>query len=294
MIWKKIELNDKPIFDEYLNHFRIPISEFTFLNLILYNDSFQYKIVNNQLVIRSCYNQENMPIFFPIGEGDTKTTINLLRKEYQDNNADFSLRSLLVEQIDIIKQYFPDDFEFILDRDHSDYIYDTDDLIELRGRNLHKRKNLLNKFKKLYSYEYKTISLNDTSMILEFQHNWLNQIATTNMDLVEEHKGILLLLDNLDLFPEIVGGMLTVNGKVIAYSFGEQIAPDTVDIHIEKALTDYTGAYQAINQEYLLHHWNHVKKTNRECDMGVLGIRQAKEAYHPKCLLLKYYALTKK
>ncbi len=57
--------------------------------------------------------------------------------------------------------------------------------------------------------------------------------------------------------------------------------PDTAHIIIEKADIDYPGLYAVINQKFLEKEWAHTKLVNREEDMGVEGLRKAKESYHP-------------
>ena len=53
----------------------------------------------------------------------------------------------------IISEACPE-IEFIDDRPNYDYIYRTQDLIDLKGRAYHGKKNHLNYFKKTYEYEY--------------------------------------------------------------------------------------------------------------------------------------------
>ncbi len=43
-------------------------------------------------------------------------------------------------------------------RDHFDYIYSVQELIELRGNRFHKKKNLYRQFMKKYDYEYREIT----------------------------------------------------------------------------------------------------------------------------------------
>ena len=58
-------------------------------------------------------------------------------------------------------------------------------------------------------------------------------------------------------------------------------------IHIEKANAAYHGLFQAINQQFLEHEWSGVRFVNREQDVGVPGLRQAKESYNPHHMVEK-------
>ena len=62
-------------------------------------------------------------------------------------------------------------------------------------------------------------------------------------------------------------------------------------IHIEKANPDIRGLYQAINNEFIRHEFSEVEFINREEDMGLPGLRQAKESWQPRSLCWKYDAV---
>ena len=87
--------------------------------------------------------------------------------------------------------------------------------------------------------------------------------------------------------------MLKANGKVVGFSCGE-IVGDTLIIHVEKADTDFSGAYQMLVNEYAKRFVTEgVAYINREEDTGDEGIRQSKESYHPLRLLEKYLVTVK-
>ena len=59
-------------------------------------------------------------------------------------------------------------------------------------------------------------------------------------------------------------------------------------IHIEKANPEITGLYQMINQQFLIHEFEEAEVVNREDDMGLPGLRQAKMSYAPMDFARKY------
>jgi len=73
---------------------------------------------------------------------------------------------------------------------------------------------------------------------------------------------------------------------------GNRISRDTFDVNFEKAFADVQGAYPLVNREFARFiQTNHpeIRYLNREDDMGVEGLRKAKESYHP-IFLEKYIA----
>jgi hypothetical protein len=87
----------------------------------------------------------------------------------------------------------------------------------------------------------------------------------------------LLHFDKLDC----QGGVILVDDKVVAFSLGEQLNPDTAVIHLEKANPEFTGSYAVINQEFCRNAWRDFTYINREQDLGEPGLRQAKLSYYP-------------
>ena len=107
-----------------------------------------------------------------------------------------------------------------------------------------------------------------------------------------ERTAILEVLNNFADF-RLQGGAILLNGRVIAFTFGEQLNKDTAVIHVEKADPEVRGAYPAINQGFVEHAWGHLTYINREEDMGIEGLRKAKESYKPEKLIEKFNATLK-
>ena len=98
---------------------------------------------------------------------------------------------------------------------------------------------------------------------------------------------------NFDHFVEIgcVGGVLRVDGDVVAFTFGERLNDNTFDTHFEKAFSDIRGAYPMINMLFAKNMLTDYELVNREDDVGSEGLRSAKLSYHPEILIEKYAAI---
>lgn len=71
---------------------------------------------------------------------------------------------------------------------------------------------------------------------------------------------------------------------------GSPLSHDTFDVHFEKARWDVDGAYAAINRafaQYIREKFTQIRFLDREEDMGLEGLRKAKESYHPHHLVEK-------
>jgi hypothetical protein len=58
--------------------------------------------------------------------------------------------------------------------------------------------------------------------------------------------------------------------------------------HFEKAMDDYKGVFQFVNQAQALALPESVQFINREQDVGEEGLRQAKMTYRPAQFVVKY------
>ena len=91
----------------------------------------------------------------------------------------------------------------------------------------------------------------------------------------------------------MVGLVLQEKGKIIAMTMGSPLSADTVDVHFEKAVEGYDGAYAIINREFarfIRETYPNILWLNREDDLGIPGLRKAKLSYNPDHLVVKFWA----
>ena len=90
----------------------------------------------------------------------------------------------------------------------------------------------------------------------------------------------------------VKGCAIYVGEEIAAFAIGSPINQNVFNIHIEKALDEYIGAYAVINREFakMLDQYTYI---NREDDMGLSGLRTAKLSYKPEILLKKYLCIPK-
>ncbi len=173
------------------------------------------------------------------------------------------------------------------DRANADYVYRIADLIALSGEKYHAKKNLLNQFTQ-QDYRYLPMDAERARRCLDFAHQWCEERQCAQVEgMSQENCATIRLLARFHEL-HLLGGVLEVKGEIVAFTLGERLNPDTLVIHSEKADTAFPGAYQAINWEFLRHAGDGFTFVNREQDLGVPGLRKAKQSYHPIRLVSKY------
>lgn len=174
-------------------------------------------------------------------------------------------------------------------RDHWDYLYSVEELVELKGNRFHKKKNLVNQFKKNYSYTYLPFGQEMIDQALAMQEDWCTwRDCESNDTLAAENQAIAKVLDHWREMDGITGGALLVEGTIVAYTVAETLPDNTLVIHFEKGCPDYKGSYQAINQIFLANVPAGPEIVNREQDIGDEGLRKAKLSYNPVDFVKKY------
>lgn len=293
MDFKQLELEDKALIDAYLETLRVESSELKFLTFYIWRKVFNIRFTEHSgcLVVEFRDNGYPPSLRFPIGNGDKKAALVAACSYYKQNGLQPKIYGMTKDMAEELSALFPGKFSIKPMTDYFDYVYETEKLINLPGKALHTKRNHVNKFKRTYSYKYERITQGDADEIVSEYDGWLAK-HDVEMDyyLEGERQSIGDILRNFDKLG-CVGAKLYADGKLCAFTIGEQLNSDTAVIHIEKADTSFMGAYAAINQMFAENEWSHLKYINREDDFGLPGLRKAKQSYRPAFMVEKYSAI---
>lgn len=281
--FKRPELEDRDLINEYLRRQKTRSCEFTFANTYLWSRHYgvEYAIVEDTLVYMA--KGEKPSFTFPIGESQKiKPALKALMEYCRELGKPFQMHLVTEGQYACLNQLYPEEFQIAYNRDSADYVYEREKLANLSGKKYHGKKNHINKFKKTYpDWTYESITEQNAEECFQMALNW-RRINGCEDD-PEKNAEMCVTLNFLRLFRELEmrGGLLRAAGEVVAFSIGEPVCDDTMVVHIEKAYADVPGAYPMINQQFVLHETEGYTYINREEDTGAEGLRQAKLSYHP-------------
>jgi hypothetical protein len=286
--FKDLTLEDKPPCDQLFTQFPPVISEFTFTNLFIWRLCYQIKISRLQNFLCLLSEQGGSSFFFPpIGEGDVIKCYQSFLQYLGGKGIPpkiVRVPEAVVAQID----WKTSGMKVELDRNQCDYVYLTQDLIELKGRKYHRKRNHIKQFQEKYSYQYIPLTPEWIPQCLQLETEWCDlRHCEASPGLLNESFAIKEAFTHFEKLG-VKGGAILINGKVEAFTLGDPLNPDTVVIHIEKANPAYEGLYPTINQAFLENQWSGYAYVNREQDLGEEGLRKAKESYFPHRLVNKY------
>ncbi len=280
--FKKIDLNDKKLFDSYLNNFDYKSCEYSFTTLYIWRDAceIEYAIYNNILIIKKKDFDGATHFMQPLGykTEELREIVEMLKQYKIEFNMECLFKDIEESFVEDLNAIYGDNMEIIEDRDNFDYVYDSEKLISLSGKKLHAKKNHYNQFIKNYSYTVKDIREVPVEECIEALNYWLEQKEDKSEYLCYEIKGVESLLRNMDNF-SFNGMVVFVEDKIVALTIGEKISDETAVIHIEKADPEIKGLYTFINKLFVETCFSSVPKINREQDLGIPGLRKAKESY---------------
>jgi hypothetical protein len=186
--------------------------------------------------------------------------------------------------VDQIETLCPGKYEFKEDRDDFEYIYKTSDLLTLPGKKFRMKKNHLNGFLREYpDYVYEPITHDNMEEVKQASAEWFARHG----DIEDEEVSIKRCFDNWDALG-VRGGLIRIYGKIEAFTVGDLMNERVAHVHYEKANPNIRGLYQAINRDFIRHEFADTEFVNREEDLGIPGLRQAKMEYHPDHFAEKY------
>lgn len=289
--FKRPQLEDKEIITHYFKHHTSRSCERTFVNVFLWARFYNvtYAIIENTLVFKS-EDSHGFAFAYPAGEPDAvKRTLDTLYQYSTERGAPFRLYNVTPDHFEQIEKWYPGRFQIEYNEDIADYVYESEKLCTLSGKKLHGKRNHINKFKSLYEgrWKYEKMTEDNVEECFQMALKWRNLNGCD--DDPEKNSEMCVTLNSLRLFKELelTGGILRVDGKIVAFTIGEPICSDTFVVHIEKAFPDVEGAYTMINQQFVEHECMNYKYVNREEDTGDEGLRRAKRSYRPVFMVEK-------
>lgn len=288
--FKHIEPQDKNEYENCLLGISERGCETSFANLYMWGRQ-KIAFLFGQALVFSQFNRRSV-YPYPIGKGDKKAALDAIIADANERGIPCRITGLNCEAKREIEKLYPNKFRFHCDRDSFDYVYDINDLAELKGKKYQKKRNHFNRFS-ANNPEYRVEAISDLNIdtVKGFVDAWYKRRIEDDpeADFIMEQAAISKALrDYKELGLE--GLALFASGEPVAMTFGSRMSQDTFDVHFEKARADVEGAYTAINCEFARHiraKYPDVKFLNREEDMGIEGLRKSKESYYPHHMVEK-------
>ena len=232
---------------------------------------------------------------FPIGNGDKKAALDAIIADAAARGIPCRITGLGEADQELIQSLYPDQFRFHCDENSFDYVYNINDLADLPGKKYHVKRTNLNRFYEEYPNAYtEPLSEKNLAAAEVLVEEWFAGRLQADPD-GDFHMERAALRKAMRDGAEIgMRGLVLMDGeRALAVTLGSLLSPDTMDVHFEKGAPDVAGAYVAINcafANYVRQNYPNVRFLNREEDMGIEGLRRAKQSYRPHHMVRKCWA----
>lgn len=299
MKFKDITINDKKEIELYTKQTNYFLCDYCFTDIFLwrYNYSTKFCIENDFLFLKIKTKEEKKEMYLtPLGKGDLKSAITSIIEDAKTKEIPFVMLSVPEKLKSEIEEIMPDTFIFTETPENADYIYLAENMINLSGKKLHSKRNFINRFKEVYEnrWSYEDITDKNIEEVFKYQLDWYeeNRKISNDNSLFSEISVIATALKNFNEL-DLKGGLLRIDGKIVAFTLASKSFEDMYTIQIEKAEHSINGAYQMINNEFAKRNFQNVKYVDREEDLGIEGLRKAKQSYKPVLMGINYTAVLK-
>ncbi len=291
--FKVPEISDKKWVDKCFEFAHSTNCEYTFGTQYIWHTAYRTQIAHyNNFFICRWGKGSDIAYSLPIGNGNFKDAVLQIIEDAKQNNVIPKFYGVTESYKKMLNEYFSDSINYYYDDGDNDYIYNAVDLANLSGKKYHSKRNHITNFKKNNpDWSFEIINESNINECIELHSNWIENKDENDPDYSFEFESVLTGFEN---YSELgfIGGLIRVGDKAIAYTYGEQHDKYCFVTHFEKAPADIQGAYAIINQEFakVLVEKGY-RFINREEDLGIDGLRKAKQSYHPAVWLKKEVAV---
>jgi hypothetical protein len=256
---------------------KVPLSEYTFPNLYLFRRNHDYEVIVDKEIFIRGVSYDGHPYIMPTVDVRS-LDIGYLKEMMR--TVDF----LFPVPEEWLSVFAPAEFEITFAEGDADYGYTVEKMSSLKGRNLHKKRNLLKQFLELYKHEALPLTnerLDHARFILE---DW---VATTEMKADDTDFGPCS--EALDRYEELVlcGGIYYADDEPAGFVLGEELNEETFVLHFAKARTKFKGVYQYLFNNFAKILPPKYKYLNLEQDLDKENLRVFKSSYIPDVMLKK-------
>ncbi|HPM54718.1 MAG TPA: phosphatidylglycerol lysyltransferase domain-containing protein [Methanoculleus sp.] len=288
--FKPVSLDDRDLFLRQYRQYPQVHSDNTFANMVCWNHYANYCFadVDGAIVLSSTID----------GVTSFRPPIGPKNPALLDDVIDLALREggaaplLVLDPVNEawIREVYPN-LTLYPDRDYFDYIYRTEDLADFAGKGYATVRRQVNHFRREYAYSVEAITRENIDEVWEFLVIWCEWRDCDSVPILAYEKEAILFAINNFFAIGLRGWIIRVGETIGAISVVDEVNADMAVVHFEKALPEtYRDIYKVIMTETAAGLRGRYRFINRECDMGVPGLRESKTRCHPACMVEVHYA----
>jgi len=288
----ELSLDNKHLILEHVAKFD-SYSDYNFASLFHWNvqGSIQFAFVGKALVLKMTDYLSGTEFLSVLGDEDIDDAIKECVATAKALNIDPTLRLVPEITVNNIKDKMNVSVEE--DSDSHDYILDVASLAEMRASVYRGKRNLLNRFNRLYGEMAQSGPLDLTNeevkdQVIKLADSWRHNTKQNSQDTLNEFIAIERSIKHSHHL-NVRGFGVFIGGELAAFSIIEDLPDYGVMLHFDKADTKYVGIYEYLKNSMAVYLQNEGKRwINFQQDLGIEGLRTMKESYKPIRKLKKH------
>lgn len=310
---KPFTLDAKYEMDHYLQFLETEISDYTFASnyIWLSNASGFYGIINNCFSLFILQADQLTMLLPPIGEKrfindaivQCFEIMNSVNSDHTASRIDYVSEAHLSDFVNYLEEgteIFEILENYVVEKRLVDYVYNTEDLINLTGNSYHTKRTEINKFKRVYENNHVAVLdpvLHRDACMGLFQ-GWISariqympkEDSERFMDGISYERFALKRMFTYYKELNLMGVVLYINDEVAGFTIGEKLSPNTASIIVEKTNFEILGSAQFIFREFckVIKDQYGSAYINVGDDMGFENLKKVKMSYRPSKLIPKY------
>jgi hypothetical protein len=274
---EKLGIEHQDLLVPRLKKLGVPLSEYSFPNLYLFRANHDYEVLFDKEIFIKGRSYDGRPYLMPT------TDLRVMDRSYLKE---------LMRDVDFLYPVpeawlaaFPaGEFGVDYNTGDADYVYTVEKMSTYKGRNLHKKRNLLKQFLEQYKPGALPLTngrLNEARAVLD---DWLK---TAEMKMDETDFGPCL--EALDRYDQLVlcGGIYYADDEPAGFVLGEELNDETFVLHFAKAKKKFKGIYQYMFNNFAKILPAKYRYLNLEQDLDKENLRIFKSSYVPDSMLRK-------
>ena len=282
-------LSYQPLIESYLKKVPSPLAAMSFANISLWQDFFQFEIVeiDGHLCVFASDAAGKFLYLPPLAKTIKLPVIEQCFKRMGQGVA--RIENVTEEQLPL----FPKE-KYKVHKKGYDYLYYRGDLADLKGDAFKSKRNSVNHFVKHHASEYEVFDNNMAKECGQLYDRWAEEKSASAKDdmhvmMIEDNRLVhrRIFKDHKEL--KLVGRVLKVDNKIVAYTFGHFLSKDMFCDLVEIADLEFKGAATYIfwllcNDQVL----KGIKFINVMDDMVPENVRRTKMSFRPAVMVPSY------
>jgi len=285
----------RPLFEHYCRALKVPLSDYTFaINLLwLPAGSGRYSIIEDCFCL-FCLDEDGLSMPLPpLGEARNQAAAlaecQRLMDQYNPTTTLSTVEFVYKEFLDVAHLEGGDDCPWLIERSLPDYIYRTEDLIELRGNAYKSKRSEINQFRRAHpNHRLEVLGPQHFEGIRVLFDAWLrNRVTYLPSELIgafydtvaQERVAVERALAHYDTLA-LEGLCLFIDDRLEGFTFGEHITPDVGNVLVEKTNFAISGSAQYLFREFAKG-FSDCTYLNVGDDLGLENLRRVKMSYRP-------------